>query len=159
MGEKKPTNGKLEKLFITQAKKTDERQWLSEILNIPLQQSLNDLNQAPPNFFKSSCLGERKGKAIKPPKFKKGKSKQAGRFRKDGFKIYQNKVYATKIGEIKIVWSRELPSQPTSATVIQDSNRSFISFVVEIQPEKLAKTQSVGIDLGRKTFATSRLGK
>ncbi len=132
---------------------------MSEVSNIPLQQSLNDLNQADQNFFKS-CWGERKGKPVKPPKFKKRKSRQTARFRRDGFKIHQHKVYAAKIGKIKIIWSGELPAQPTSATVIKDSaNRYFISFVVEIQPEKLPKTQSVGIDLGRKTIATFSNGK
>ena len=29
--EKKPTNSKLQKLFITQAKKTEDREWLSEV--------------------------------------------------------------------------------------------------------------------------------
>ncbi|GGA57488.1 hypothetical protein [Okeania sp. KiyG1] len=65
--EKKPTNTELQKLFITQAKKTEYRQWLSEVSAIPLQQSLNDLNRrgdflrnaaqtriAPTNFFKST---------------------------------------------------------------------------------------------------------
>ncbi|WP_293166490.1 RNA-guided endonuclease TnpB family protein [Okeania sp. SIO2C9] len=51
---------------------------------------------------------------------------------------------------------RKLPSEPSSVTVIKDAaNRYFLSFVVEIQPETLPKTDnSVGIDLGIKTFAT-----
>ena len=73
-----------------------------------------------------------------------------------GFKVHQDKVYLAKIGKLKIVWSRELPSAPSSVTVIKDSaNRYFLSFVVEIQPEILPPTDdSVGIDLGIKTFAT-----
>ncbi|WP_202224786.1 hypothetical protein [Okeania sp. KiyG1] len=57
LGEKKPTNSELQKLFITQAKNTEDREWLSEVSNIPLQQSLNDLNRrgerpfAPTKFF------------------------------------------------------------------------------------------------------------
>ncbi|MGD1703362.1 RNA-guided endonuclease InsQ/TnpB family protein [Dapis sp. BLCC M229] len=155
LGENKPTNSELQKLFITQAKKTEDRQWLSEVSNIPLQQSLNDLNQAYQNFFKST-KGQRKGIAIKPPKFKTRKSKQTARFRKGGFKLGQHKVYLAKIGKLKIVWSRELPAAPSSVTVIKDSaNRYFLSFVVEIQPEILPQTDnSVGIDLGIKTFAT-----
>ncbi len=62
-GEKKPTNSELKKQFITQAKKTEYREWLSEVSAIPLQQSLNDLNQAYQNFFKST-KGQRKGRAI-----------------------------------------------------------------------------------------------
>ncbi|WP_338043135.1 MULTISPECIES: hypothetical protein [Okeania] len=41
-GEKKPTNSQLQKQFITQSKNTEDREWLSEVSAIPLQQSLND---------------------------------------------------------------------------------------------------------------------
>ena len=78
-GEKKPVNSELQKQFITQAKKTQDREWLSEVSAIPLQQSLNDLNQAYQNFFKST-QGKRKGKPVKPPKFKSKKSRQTARF-------------------------------------------------------------------------------
>ena len=78
------------------------------------------------------------------------------RFTKGGFKVGQHKVYLAKIGKLKIVWSRELPAIPSSVTVIRDSaNRYFLIFVVEVLPEVLSKTyNSVGIDLGIKTFAT-----
>ncbi|WP_287290041.1 RNA-guided endonuclease TnpB family protein, partial [Okeania sp. SIO2B9] len=71
------------------------------------------------------------------------------------------KVYLAKIGKLKVAWSRKLPSEPSSVTVIKDSaNRYFLSFVVEIQPETLPKTDnSVGIDLGIKTFATLSNGQ
>ncbi|WP_293157626.1 hypothetical protein [Okeania sp. SIO2C9] len=46
LGEEKPNNSQLQKKFITQSKKTEDREWLSEVSAIPLQQSLNDLNQA-----------------------------------------------------------------------------------------------------------------
>ena len=160
LGEKKPTNEKLQKQFITQAKKTEDREWLSEVSNIPLQQSLNDLNQAYQNFF-TATKGKRKGKPVKPPQFKSRKSRQTARFRKGGFKVGQHKVYLAKIGKLKIIWSRELPSEPSSVTVIKDSaNRYFLSFVVEISPEVLPKNDnSVGIDLGIKTFATLSNGE
>jgi len=159
-GNKKPKNGELQKIFITQAKKTLERQWLKEVSNIALQQSLNDLEQAYQNFFKS-CKGERKGKPVKPPKFKKRKHKQSARFRKGGFKINQKTVYLAKMGKLKIVWSRLLPSEPSSVTVIQDSAaRYFLSFVVETEPEPLElSSQSVGVDLGICTFATLSTGE
>ncbi len=94
-GEKKPGLSELQKLFITQAKKTEYREWLSEVSPTPLAplrwrgwgwvQSLNDLNQAYQNFFKvrtlhATSLGERKGKPVKPPRFKSRKSKQTARF-------------------------------------------------------------------------------
>ncbi|WP_293070047.1 hypothetical protein [Okeania sp. SIO2B3] len=45
-GEKKPYLSQLQKQLITQSKNTEDREWLSEVSAIPLQQSLNDLNQA-----------------------------------------------------------------------------------------------------------------
>ncbi|MEN2383822.1 MAG: transposase [Gloeotrichia echinulata DEX184] len=64
-------------------------------------------------------------------------------------------------------WSRDLPSSPTSVTVIKDcANRYFLSFVVEVEPESpslrtgtIAKNQSIGIDLGIKTFAVMSNGE
>ena len=154
-GHKKPSNGALQKQFITQAKKTKDREWLGEVSAIPLQQSLNDLERAYKNFFQSS-KGERKGKLVKPPRFKKRRSAQSARFTTGGFKVHETSIYIAKIGKIKTVWSRELPAKPTSATVIKDAaGRYFISFVVEIQPEILPQTNnSCGIDLGIMDFAT-----
>ncbi|NEO99712.1 MAG: transposase, partial [Symploca sp. SIO2E9] len=158
-GEKKPKNSELQKRFITQAKKTLERQWLTEVSNIPLQQSLNDLEQAYQNFFKS-CKGQRKGKPVRPPRFKKRRAKQTARFRQGGFKVNQ-RLKLAKIGEVKVIWSRELPTEPTSVTIIKDSaGRYFASFVVEIEPEVLPQADnSVGIDLGIKTFAALDTGE
>ena len=140
---------------LTQLKKIEERRWLNEVSAVPLQQSLKNLSQAYKNFF-NSCQGNRKGKKVKPPKFKKRNNKQAATFTKAGFKLLGSKIYLAKIGNISPVWSRELPSPPSSVTVIKDSaGRYFISFVVEINPKKLPDNgKSTGIDLGIKDFAT-----
>jgi len=153
--EKLPSNAELQKRCITQAKKTEERQWLSEVSNIPLQQSIQDLGVAFNNFFKS-LKGQRKGAKVNPPRFKKKDNQQTARFRRGGFSIRAAKVYLAKIGEIKTKWSRPLPSEPSSVTVIKDrAGRYFLSFVVEIQPIHVdAENQSIGVDLGIKTFAT-----
>jgi putative transposase len=158
--EKLPSNNDLQKLVITQAKKTVEREWLSEVSNIPLQQSVADLGVAYKNYF-NSLNGKRKGKKVGKPKFKKKTNQQSARFRIGGFSIKGGEVYLTKIGNVKPIWSRELPSAPTSVTVIKDcANRYFLSFVVEIEPIDIdAKNQSIGIDLGIKTFAVMSNGE
>ncbi|WP_148292329.1 RNA-guided endonuclease InsQ/TnpB family protein, partial [Planktothrix agardhii] len=113
-------------------------------------------------FFKS-CKGQRKGKKVKPPKFKKRKSKQSAKFTDNGFKLYPNSdyIYLAKIGEIKVIWSRELPAAPSSVTLIKDSaDRYFVSFVFEFNPQQLPKNgRSVGIDLGITDFATLSNGE
>jgi len=158
--EKLPSTNDLQKLVITQAKKTEERKWLSEVSNIPLQESVADLGIAYKNFFDSrSC--RRKGKKVGLPRFKKKTNQQSARFRIGGFSIKGNEVYLAKIGTVKPIWSRELPSSPSSVTVIKDCEEYYLlSFVVEVEPESpslrtgiLAKNQSIGIDLGIKTFA------
>lgn len=158
--EKLPSNGDLQKICITQAKKTQEREWLSEVSNIPLQQSIADLGVAWNNFF-ASIKGKRKGKKVNSPKFKKRTNRQSARFRKGGFSIKAAKVFLAKIGCIKTKWSRPLPSEPSSVTVIKDTaGRYFLSFVVEVQPEtKLASNPAVGIDLGIKIFAALSTGE
>ncbi|ARV60424.1 transposase [Nostocales cyanobacterium HT-58-2] len=158
--EKLPSNNDLQKLVITQAKKTDERSWLSDVSNIPLQQSVADLGVAYKNFF-DSLKGKRKGKKVGTPKFKKKIGRQSARFRIGGFSLKGDEVYLAKIGNVKPIWSRSLPSSPTSVTVIKDcANRYFLSFVVEVNPVQVdAKNQSIGIDLGIKTFAVMSNGE
>lgn len=145
---------------LTEIKKTEEKHWLTEVAAIPLQQSLKDLETSFKNFF-DSHKGKRKGKKVNSPKFKKRKSKQSARFTRQGFKINQNSVYLSKIGDLKIVWSRELPSEPSSVTVIKDSaGRYFLSFVCEVRQTQLPdNSKNIGVDLGIIDFATLSTGE
>lgn len=70
-------------------------------------------------------------------------------------------MYLAKIGDLKPIWSRKLPATPSSVTVIKDcANRYFLSFVVEDKPTNIeAENQSIGIDLGLKTFAVMSDGE
>ena len=106
------------------------------------------------NFF-DSRKGKRKGVKIGLPKFKKKTNNQSAEFAKNAFSIAGEYVYLAKIGNIKPVWSRQLPSVPSSVTVIKDcAHRYFVSFVVDIESQQIeAKNLAVGIDLGLKTFA------
>ncbi len=158
--EKRPSNGDLQKICITQAKKTKEREWLGEVSNIPLQQSIADLGVAFKNFF-DSRNGKTKGVKVNPPKFKKKNNRQTARFRKGGFSIKAAKVYLAKIGCIKTKWSRPLPSEPSSVTVIKDcAGRYFLSFVVEVEQQiEPSSATAIGIDLGLKTFAALSNGE
>jgi putative transposase len=160
LAEKLPKNSDLQKTCITLAKKAEHREWLGEVSNIPLQQSVIDLGTAFKNYF-DSLKGNRKGQKVRPPKFKKRKGKQSARFRKGGFSIKNGKVYLAKIGLIEVVWSRDIPSEASSVTVIKDAaDRYFVSFVVEVNPIVLPDNgQSVGIDLGITDFATFSTGE
>ena len=153
----------LQRQVITEAKKTPERAWLSEVSSVVLVQSLNDLHKAYRNFF-ASVTGKRKGPKIAPPKFKSRKdNRQAIRFtRNASFAITAGgKLRLPKIGDVKVKWSRALPAEPSSVTVVKDSaGRYFASFVVEVPGEPLPETTGeVGIDLGLTHFAVLSNGK
>jgi putative transposase len=158
--EKLPKNSELQKICITQAKKSEERTWLSEVSNILLQQSVADLGVAFSNFF-NSLKGKRKGPKVRSPKFKRKQGRQSIRLTRGGFSIKDQKVYLAKIGEVKVHWSRELPCEPSSVTVIKDAaNRYFLSFIVEKDLALLPTVgSSIGIDLGITTFATLSTGE
>lgn len=157
MSRKLPKVQELQKLFITLSKKTQDRGWLKDVSAIPLQQSIADLGVAYKNFFASLKSGRKVGY----PKYKKRSNQQSARFTRGGFSFKQGKVYLAKIGLLKAKWSRQLPSTPSSVTVIKDcAERYFLSFVVEIKPvSKPASRESIGVDLGIRIFAALSNGE
>lgn len=159
-GEKWPSHSGLQKQVITQAKKTPERHWLSDVSSVPLQQSVRDLGVAFSNFFQSRS-GKRKGKRVGFPRFKKRSSRQSARFVKTGFSLKGNKLELAKLGRFKVKWSRPLPSTPSSVTIAKNTAGQYhASFVVEIDSIDLEPIHpSVGVDLGIRTFAHLSTGE
>ncbi|MET9068559.1 RNA-guided endonuclease InsQ/TnpB family protein [Streptosporangium sandarakinum] len=156
------SDGELSKRVITEAKKTPERAWLGEVSAVLLQQALADLNTAYRNFF-ISVAGKRKGPKIAPPRFRSRKdNRQAIRFTRSArFSITAGgRLRLPKIGDVPVRWSRGLPSEPSSVTVIKDAaGRYFASFVVETADEPLPQVAAeVGIDLGLTHFAVTSDG-
>jgi putative transposase len=142
---------------LTAAKDTPERSWLGEVSAVVLQQALAELNTAYRNFF-ASVTGMRKGPKAAPPRFRSRKDRrQAIRFTNNSrFRVLDNgKLRLPKIGDVPVRWSRTLPTQPSSVTVIRDAaGRYFASFVVEVTPDPLPKADGeCGIDLGLGHFA------
>ncbi len=138
-GEPHPED--VDKIVITQAKKTPERAWLSEVSNIVLQQSVRDLQQAWSNYF-NSLKGKRKGVKLRKPRFKKKQSRQAIRFRVGGFSVHSCSVKLAKIRHIPMIKSRSLHREPSSVTIIKDAaGRSMhASFVVDVVPQPTQPT-------------------
>jgi putative transposase len=142
---------------LTRAKATPERAWLGEVSSVVLQQALADLNAAYRNFA-GSAAGKRKGPRVAPPRFRSRKdSRQSIRFtRNSRFAVLgSGKLRLPKIGDVAVRWSRHLPAEPSSVTVIRDSaGRFFASFVVEVAPRPLPPAgRECGIDLGLGYFA------
>ncbi|WP_327047990.1 transposase [Microbispora sp. NBC_01189] len=156
-------DGELSTRVITQAKQTPQRSWLGEVSAVVLQQALADLNTAYRNFF-ASITGKRQGPKVAPPRFRSRKdNRQAIRFTKNArFAITAGgKLRLPKIGDVPVRWSRTLPAEPSSVTVIKDAaGRYFASFVVEVAGQPLPPVEpETGIDLGLGHFAVLSNGR
>lgn len=156
-----PTAGELSKRLITEAKRTEARSWLGEVSVVVLQQALRDAEAAYRNFF-ASLKGARKGTRVGAPRFKSLKdNRQSIRFTANArwSVTGSGQLNLPKIGAVKVKWSRTLPTQPSSVTVIKDAaGRYFASFVIDTNPAADATAmpdsdQMVGIDLGLTHFA------
>ncbi|WP_406470647.1 RNA-guided endonuclease InsQ/TnpB family protein [Streptomyces sp. NBC_01615] len=160
-GEAFPAAGELSKKLITEAKQTASRAWLGEVSSVVLQQALRDVEAAYKNFF-ASPKGQRQGAKMGAPRFKSRKdNRQSIRFTANArWSITDNgRLNLPKIGAVKVKWSRTLPTQPSSVTVIKDAaGRYFASFVIDTNPATDATRmpdtdQTIGIDLGLTHFA------
>ncbi|MFD4294667.1 RNA-guided endonuclease InsQ/TnpB family protein [Rhodococcus sp. NPDC058532] len=157
-----PKDAELSKA-LTAVKKTPEREWLTEVSSVVLQQALADAFAAYRNFF-ASLSGKRKGTNLGAPRFRSRRDNwQSIRFTRNArFTVTTGgKLRLPKIGDVPVRWSRDLPAEPSSVTIVKDgAGRYFASFVVEMDAEPLPSIESeVGIDLGLTTFAVLSNGK
>jgi len=148
---------------LTATKATPGRVWLNDVSAVVLQQALAELNTAYRNFF-ASINGTRKGRKAGKPRFRSRQDhRQAIRFTANArFRVLANgKLRLPKIGDVQVRWSRPLPSEPSSVTVIKDSaGRYFASFVVEDERGPLPEEDPViGIDLGLGHFVVLSDGR
>jgi putative transposase len=77
------------------------------------------------------------------------------------FALHGERLYVAKVGELKVRWSRGLPSAHSSVTVIgEPDGRCYASFVVERHPAPLpACGREVGIDVGLDRLAVTSDGE
>lgn len=138
---------------LTVLKRRPETIWLNDASSVPLQQTLRDLQSAFSAFF-----AKRSGY----PSFKRKASRATARYTKSGFKLTDGRrLQIAQLGDLRLRWSRNLPSEPSSVTIVREaSGRYFVSFVVEVETKPLPKTgESVGIDFGISRLATLSTGE
>lgn len=129
-GEKFVSASQMQTLVVTHAKRTPERSWLSEVSSTPLEQSVRDADLAYRNFF-NSLSGKRKGRRVGAPRFKKRSNRQTARFtRSAGFSVRETThgvahLRVPKVGWVRFALSRPLPSDPTSVTVILETDGTY----------------------------------
>jgi putative transposase len=145
----------LQRRVITQAKRTPERAWLAEVASVALVQACQDARRAYRNWFDSRS-GRPTGRRIGPPRFRCKQGTQSIRLTRNGSALHGARPYVAKVGELRVRWSRALPSVPSSVTVIgEPDGRFYASFVVGRDPTPLPPAaRTAGIDLGLAWLAT-----
>jgi putative transposase len=139
--------------IITDLKKQADTQWLNDVDSIALQNTTEDLKNAYQCFF-DSIKGKRRGKQMKPPRFKKRNRQQSYRTR--GIKFVDGKLKLPKIRSlININLHRPLTGNIKSATVSRTpSGQYYISILCETPIDLLPMCgREVGIDLGLQDLA------
>jgi putative transposase len=116
---------------------------------VALVQACNDARRAYRNWF-DSLAGQRKGRRVGHPRFRRKRGRQSIRLTRNGFALHSGRLYVAKVGDIRVRWSRSLPSEPSSVTVIREADgRYYASFVVKRATAPLpACSREMGIDMG-----------
>ena len=129
----KISDTEVQRRVITLAKQAPERAWLGEVASVPLVQACQDARRAYRNWF-DSLSGKRKGRKAGHPRFRSRKDhRQSIRLTRNGFARHGDRLYVAKVGDLKVRWSRPLPSVPSSVTIIREADgRYYASFVVEV---------------------------
>lgn len=139
-----------------QAELTDWRsrfEWLAAVPVTPQQQTIRDLGTSIAAFFDKSNPAGR-------PRFKKKGTVSSARWTTRGFSLVGDRLAVAVAGgrvRLRVVWSRPLPSPPTSVTVYRDAaGRWWASFVVRVEADVAGLSgQVTGLDVGLTTFATT----
>jgi putative transposase len=155
------SDSEIQRRVVTEAKQRPEREWLSEVASVALVQACQDARRAYRNWF-DSLSGRRKGRRVGKPRFRRKSNRQCIRLTRNDFSVRENGgVYLAKIGEIRVRWSRHLPSAPSSVTVIREPDgRYYLSFVVERRAQPLPPAdREIGIDLGLDRLAVTSDGE
>jgi putative transposase len=154
------SDAEVQRRVITLAKATSERAWLGEVSSVALVQACQDARRAYWNWL-AWLSGKRKGRRVGHPRLRRKHGRQSIRLTRNGFSLRGQRLYVAKVGEIQVRWSRPLPSEPSSVTVIRDPDgRYYASFVAgrEITPLP-ACDREVGLDVGLDRLAVTSDGQ
>lgn len=143
----KPTFARLSKMLTEARARTT---WLREGSQVAQQQMLRTYSQALEHSFKVKGRG-------RPTVKSRRKSLPSLEYTTRGFGIAHGRLTLPKGVSIPVVWSRELPSPPSSVRVYRDSlGHWYASFVVRRKVEPApAAAGAIGIDWGVSTTATT----
>jgi putative transposase len=153
------SDSEVQRQVVTVAKRRPERAWLTEVASVVLVQACQDARRAYRNWF-DSMYGRRKGRRVGKPRFRSKRGRQSIRLTRNGFVLRRDRLYVTKVGDVRVMWSRPLPSVPSSVTLIKEADgRYYASFVVTRDATPLPVCdREVGIDVGLNRLAVTSDG-
>jgi putative transposase len=130
---------------LTELKKGETTHWLNDVSSVPIQQSLRHLQTAFSRVF---------DKIAKFPTFKKKEGRQSAEYSRSAFNWDPDTRTLTiaKLGVLKIKWSRNFKSTPSTVTLSKDpAGRYFVSLRLDEtvkEPPQPISHLGVGIDFG-----------
>ena len=150
-----PSYTELSRRF-TEYKKEPENEWLTSVSSVPIAQALRHAettysraytHKAGYPHYKSRHCGEQSAEFTKAARFHVRHERNA---RWMFLKL-------PKIGEIKLRWSRDLPSEPSSVAIMKHADGTYeASFVVRAEPKAPPRPRrnACGVDMGLESLAS-----
>jgi putative transposase len=132
--------------------------WLAGGSSVPQQQLIRDFGRSRAKAVKDIKdrlpMGQRAGM---PKHKKKREADPTLNYTRRGFRLEEGRLYLAGNIVLTVVWSRELPADPSSVRVYRDSVGDwYCSFVVPAEDQPLPRTGAlIGIDWGVKETATT----
>ncbi|OOL28454.1 transposase [Rhodococcus rhodochrous] len=145
----KPTFGKLSAL-LTRARK--DSSWLRAGSQVAQQQTLRTYARALDDSFRITGRGRPRCKARKT-------TAPTLEYTRRGFTVREGRLVLAKGVSIAVVWSRELPSEPSSVRITRDAlGQWYASFVVtrdRVPMPDAPEGSAIGVDWGVSRTATT----
>ena len=135
-----------------------EHDWLRAGASVPQQQIIRDFARSRAKALKDIKARLPMRQRAGMPRFKKKDlAAPTLNYTRRGFRLKNGRLHLAGDIALTVVWSRELPADPSSVRVYRDSlGHWYASFVVPAQAEPLPETgRAIGIDWGVKEIATT----
>ncbi|MGW5434697.1 RNA-guided endonuclease InsQ/TnpB family protein, partial [Streptomyces sp. NPDC004059] len=141
--------------MLTEARRVSP--WLAEGASVPQQQVIRDFAKSRAKALKDIKDRLPMHRRAGMPRWKKKREARPSlNYTKRGFRLRDGRLHLAGGIVVTVVWSRDLPADPSSVRVYQDTlGHWYASFVVPAQVEPLCETGRVlGVDWGVKETAT-----
>jgi putative transposase len=132
--------------------------WLRAGSSVPQQQTIRDFGKSRVKALKDIKAGLPMRQRAGMPRIKRKRDALPSlNYTRRGFRLKDGRLHLAGGIALTVVWSRDLPADPTSVRVYRDSlGHWYASFVVETAAEPLPATgRAIGIDWGVKETATT----